>query len=115
MKDERPKKTVNRTPGAGLKPGELVRQSDRWRAAYNPLRELVMTRVVNLLEAGERGDFADLQWLYRTVEKRYAVLRGLILRRRSALLKLDWDIKVVSELPKGATATQADRAAAILA
>lgn len=76
---------------------KLVADANKWRDAYNPLRSLVMSRVVSLLEAGERGEYADLQWLYRFVEKRYPVLRALILRRRSALGKLDWDIKTVED------------------
>ncbi|HEV2207315.1 MAG TPA: DUF935 family protein [Verrucomicrobiae bacterium] len=93
---------------SGKSTAELVRVNNRWRDNYNPLRGLIMAKVVQLLECGQRGDYADLQWLYRMVEKRYPVLRSLILRRRSALLKMDWDIKVVSQLPEGATAAMAE-------
>jgi len=33
----------------------------RWRDAYNPLRGLSMPKLVSLLEAGERGQYADSQ------------------------------------------------------
>lgn len=82
--------------------GRLVAQANRWRQAYNPMRGLVMERAVALLEAGERGEYADLQWVYRYVEKRNATARALIKRRASALLKLDWNVKIVGELPAGA-------------
>src|SRR6185503_9997020 len=85
----------------------LVRGTNRWREWYNPLRGLTVARAIQLLEAGQRGEFADLQWLFRLVEKRNATHRALIIRRRSALQKLDWDIKIVSVLPPGATESQA--------
>ncbi|MDR1279337.1 MAG: DUF935 domain-containing protein [Opitutaceae bacterium] len=84
------------------------RERNRARDYYNPLRKLDMARVVRLLEAGERGEHADLQWLYRTVEKRDATLRGLKMRRTSALKKLDWDIKLPDELPAGITPSEAN-------
>jgi len=34
----------------------------RWRDYYNPLRGLSMPKLVSLLESGERGQYADLQW-----------------------------------------------------
>lgn len=92
----------------GLSIASQVRRANRWRENYNPLRGLVMARVVCLLEEGERGEYADLQWLYRFVEKRDAVLRSLIKRRRAALQKLDWEIKIVAELPEGATDAMAE-------
>lgn len=90
-------------PGVGNPPAQLVRVANRWRDQYNPLRGLLISKLVSLLEWGQRGDYAELQWLYRFIERRFAVLHSLIIRRRSALIKLDWDVKVVSELPAGAT------------
>lgn len=95
-------------PSGGLSVANQVRRANRWRENYNPLRGLVLSRVVSLLEEGERGQYADLQWLYRFVEKRDPVLRALIKRRRAALQKLDWEIKVVSELPPGADEKMAE-------
>lgn len=85
---------------------QIVRRNNRWRESYNPLRNLVLSRVVSLLEAGERGEFADLQWLYRFVERRFPVLRSLIIRRRSALVKLDWEVEPICEPPPGVTDEQ---------
>ncbi|TVP80452.1 MAG: DUF935 family protein [Puniceicoccaceae bacterium] len=86
----------------------LNRILDSYRSQLNPLRGLTIRRVVSLLEEGERGAYADLQWLYRFVEKRDATLRGVKRRLRSAVTKLDWDIKVIDELPAGKQAV-ADR------
>lgn len=57
-----------------------------------------MARVVSELESGERGDYAMLQWLYRYIEKRDAVLRGAKRRLLSSVKKLDWDVKIPAEL-----------------
>jgi phage gp29-like protein len=64
-----------------------------WRAQYNPLRGLSLPQVVAMLEAGERGDYARLQWLYRFVEKRNPTLRAVLQRRQGALTRLDWDVR----------------------
>jgi phage gp29-like protein len=87
-----------------------VKQANMWRDQFNPLRGLTIARAVTLLEAGERGDYADLQWTYRTIEKRYDVLSALLSRHEAGLLKLDWQIKAVAEdeLPPGATAQMAE-------
>jgi hypothetical protein len=70
-----------------------------WRAQFNPLRGLTIARGVNHLEEGQRGLFADLQWLYRAVERRDATLRGLKRLRLAAIGKLDWDIKTRDDSP----------------
>jgi len=75
----------------------LVKRINKWRSQYNPLRGLTLQRAVSLLEAGERGEYADLQWTYRFVEKRDATLRALLMRRISAIKALDWDIKTVDD------------------
>jgi phage gp29-like protein len=72
------------------------------------LRGLVISRLVAHFEAADRGDLTDLQWLYSRIERRHPILRSLIIRRRAAIQKLDWDIKTVSQLPPGATEPQAE-------
>lgn len=96
------------TAGGGKSTAELVRQSNRWRDNYNPIRGLVIARAIGILEAADRGDFAELQLVMRKVERRYPVLKGLKTRRLTALEKLDWEIKVVDELPEGATREDAE-------
>jgi phage gp29-like protein len=94
--------------GGGKSAAELVRQSNRWRDNYNPFRGLVIARAIALLETADRGDFAELQLVMRKVERRYPALKGLKARRLAALEQLDWDIKVVDELPPGATRADAE-------
>src|ERR1700755_936277 len=74
--------------GGGKSAAELVRQSNRWRDNYNPIRGLVIARAIAILEAADRGDFAELQLVMRKVERRYPVLKGLKARRLAALEEL---------------------------
>ena len=85
-----------------------LQKINRWRAQYNPLRGLTMQRAVSLLEAGERGAYADLQWTFRMLEKRDATLRGLVQLRLGALKKLDWDIRQVDDADPAIAQRQAD-------
>jgi phage gp29-like protein len=94
--------------GGGKSAAELVRQSNRWRDNYNPLRGLPIGRAISILEAADRGDYAELQLVMRKIERRYPVLKGLKARRLAALEKLDWEIKIVDQLPEGATASLAE-------
>ena len=73
----------------------------RWRDAYNPLRGLSVPKLVSLLEAGERGQYADLQWFYHYMARSDAMVYSVVQRRRAALLELDWDMRVVSEAGSG--------------
>lgn len=88
-----------------------LKRANRWRAQYNPLRGLTIQRAVSLLEEGERGRYADLQWLYRSIEKREATLRALKRLRLAAIGRLDWDIKMVDDSPAAKTQADALRAA----
>jgi phage gp29-like protein len=78
-----------------------VASANLWRDNYNPLRSLTIARAVSLLEEGERGAYADLQWTYRYIEMQDATLGALVERRTSAIQKLDWNIKIREDLPKG--------------
>jgi phage gp29-like protein len=88
-----------------------IRSANSWRDAYNPLRGLDMRRAVALLEAGERGAYAELQWTYRFIEKRDATLRGGKRSLVAAVGGMDWEIRAVDDekLPPGATKTMAKR------
>ena len=74
-----------------------LQKNHGWRDAYNPLRGLNMSRLTAMQEAGERGQYADLQWLYYYMERSDAMIHSVIQRRRAALLSLDWDIRIVSQ------------------
>ena len=73
------------------------RKDHGWRDSYNPLRGLGMPKVVSLLESGERGQYADLQWFYHYMERSDAMIASVLQRRRAALLSVDWDIRQVSD------------------
>ncbi len=93
-----------------------IRKANTWRDNYNPLRGLTMRRVVSLMEEGERGAYADLQWTYRFLEKRDATLRGGKRSLISSVVEMDWDIRQIDpkKLPAGYTVAQAKRQARTL-
>lgn len=70
------------------------------RSHLNPLRNLTMSRVVNLLEMAQRGYYADLTWLYSHVEKREHVMKALVERRQSALGQCVWRVELTEEATK---------------
>lgn len=72
-----------------------LKKMNRWRDGFNPLRGLTMMQAVALLEAGERGEYANLQWLFRAVERRNATLRAVKARRLSAVMRLDWTVEEI--------------------
>ena len=80
----------------------------RWRDAYNPLRGLGLPKLVSLLEAGERGQYADLQWFYYYMERSDPMIYSVLQRRRAALLAVDWDVREVTEGDPGLAREQAD-------
>lgn len=84
-----------------MKKMEPLILKDLYRSQTNPLRGLNMSTVVTRLEEGERGRFADLQWLYRFVEKKDATLRACKKHVISSVSELDWSIKVRDEIPVG--------------
>jgi len=82
-----------------------IKAANNARAMYNPLRGMTLQRVASLLDDGERGQYTDLQWFFRMVEKRDAVVRALKRRRSAALMKLEWNIDVTptDRMPAGVT------------
>jgi phage gp29-like protein len=71
-------------------------KSNQWREYYNPLRGLSIPRIVSLIEAGERGQYADLQWMYYHMERSDPMVFSIMQRRRAALLNCDWDVRRVA-------------------
>ncbi len=105
----RQSKVVNRAVApAGKSTAQIVRSSNVWRDNYNALRGLVISKVVSLMEAAQRGDFAELQLVLKRMERRFPVLKALKARRLAALEKLDWEVKVMDPLPAGLSAEQAE-------
>jgi len=71
-------------------------KNNAWREAYNPLRGMSLQKLLGLLDAGERGCYADLQWFYHFMERSDAMVFSVMQRRRAALLGCDWDIRLRS-------------------
>lgn len=90
-----------------------VAAANLWRDHYNPLRGLTIQRAASLLEEGERGAYAELMWLYRSIEMQDATLGALIERRTSAIQRLDWNIKTRDDVPEGKQAIAEKQAAAL--
>lgn len=67
------------------------------RQYVNPIRGLTPARAVQMLENAVYGYKADLQWTYKSVERKEPVLRALKERRLSAIKKLKWVIRVKDE------------------
>ena len=74
----------------------IGQKSNRWREYCNPLRGLTMQRLMALIEEGERGEYADLQWLYHYMERSDPVIYSVLQRRRAALLDCDWDVRIAA-------------------
>jgi phage gp29-like protein len=92
----------------------LISQAERARTEYNPLRGLTIARAVSLLEAGERGEYADLMWTYEFVEGTDPDLLALVERRTSAMQEMDWNVKTVSEDTRGYSHALAEDQAGVL-
>jgi len=76
-------------------------KDNAWREYVNPLRGMTLERIVQLIEQGERGAFADLQWFYQAMERSDAIIATVLMRRRAALLACQWDVRS-EENPKDA-------------
>lgn len=94
----------------------LLRKTERWREQYNPLRGLTIQRAIGLLESFRRGEMADLQWLFSHIEESDPTLLALVERRTSALIELDWDVRIIedNDLPEGVSRERAEEQQAFL-
>lgn len=77
-------------------------------SSFNPLRGLDLPGLVNYLEMGERGYYADLTWLYRLVMRRNGTARAVRRKLTSSIGRLDWNIKIPDKL-EGDRKTQAEK------
>jgi hypothetical protein len=101
----------------GLNIGTVVNIQNHWREYYDPIRaSLNMQRAVALYDFSRRGLNAELQNVYREMEGLFPTLIGLIERRTSPLLEMEWSCKTIApdKLPKGATKSMADDMASCL-
>jgi phage gp29-like protein len=100
----------------GLNIGTVVNIQNHWREFYNPLPALNIQRARALYDFSRRGLNAELQNVYREMEGLFPTLIGLIERRTSPLLEMNWTCKTLGgdKLPPGATQGMAEDQAAHL-
>jgi phage gp29-like protein len=84
-------------------------KNNSWRDAYNPLRGMNLGRLMSMLDAGERGEYADIQWFYHFMERSDPMVFAVMQRRRAALLACDWDIREVSGYGREGVSGSANR------
>jgi phage gp29-like protein len=89
-----------------------TQKSNAWRDAYNPLRGMNLGRLMSMMDAGERGEYADIQWFYHFMERSDPMVFAVMQRRRAALLACDWDIRLA--VGEGGDEMLADEQAAVL-
>jgi phage gp29-like protein len=92
-----------------------VAQVNKWRDSLNPLRALNMPRAVSMMEQGQRGIYADLQWTYAAetgLEATDTDLMVIIERTLSFLSDCAWSVKTIDpETDNYDEALAADQAA----
>jgi len=95
---------------------KLLTLADKWRDWYNPLVNLRIRQITAWLYDQQIGIVSNIQWLYRFMERRDPTICAMIARRTSAIKKLDWSIKTISEkeLPAGYTMADAENQQQIL-
>jgi phage gp29-like protein len=69
-------------------------KDNQWRENLNPLRGLTMERIVRMIEEGERGALADLQWFYQSMERADSLIATVIARRKAALMSAEWNVRM---------------------
>lgn len=67
------------------------------RQYVNPIRGLTPAKLIYLIDWGQYGFKADLQWTYAAMERKEPVLRALKERRLAAIKKLKWTVRVKEE------------------
>jgi len=87
----------SQSAGSGITLEQRITAVNRWRDSLNPLRSLTLARAVTALESAQRGQFPDLEWYYRFIERRDPDLIALIERRTGALKEMNWNVKTLDE------------------
>ncbi len=109
---------VNRA-GGDILAGTASRLStsrNRLIEQLNPLRGLTAARAVQLAESMNRGQYGDIQWVFANMERCYPTLAALIERRTSAVVELDWGVRILEpeRWPKGGSQAIAEAQQAAL-
>ena len=81
-------------------------KDNAWRENLNPLRGLTMERIVRMIEEGERGALADVQWFYQGMERADSLIATVIARRKAALMAAQWNVRTEDAAPDPALARE---------
>lgn len=83
-------------------------QLEAWLQRFNPLAGATLETVAGYIDEAEEGRFANLAWFARKLVRRDETIRACMRRISSTVMKLDWQVKVMTTLPKGVTPQQAE-------
>lgn len=89
-------------------------QLDRWLERFNPLRGATLTSLSSYFEEADEGRFTHVMWMARKMVRRDAVIRACLRRLLTVVQSLDWQVKVMEELPAGVTPAMAEAQADFL-
>ena len=85
-----------------------LNQLDKWLERFNPLRGATLAVLSTYFDDADVGRYARVMWMARKMIRRDETIRACTRRIYSQLMKLDWNVKVMKELPDGLTQAQAD-------
>ena len=85
-----------------------LNQLDKWLERFNPLRGATLLTLSTYFDDADIGRFARVMWMARKMIRRDETIRACTRRIYAQLMKLDWTVKVMKELPTGVSQQQAD-------
>lgn len=93
---------------------KTAEQLDKWLERFNPLQGATLGTLSGYFAEADEGRFANVMWMARKMIRRDPTIRACMRRIYSQLMKLDWDVKIMEELPAGITKSKAQRQADFL-
>ncbi len=91
----------------GLTVPDRIRQLNRWREQYNPLRGLTLARAIALAEDFYRGNMADYQWACFFVEQTDPDLFALLEMRLGRIVEMGYSFAPERDADEGLAQAQA--------
>lgn len=89
-------------------------QLDRWLERFNPLRGATLSTLSSYFDEADEGRFTHIMWMARKMIRRDPIIRACLRRLLTVVQGLDWQVKVMEELPAGITPAMAEAQAAYL-
>ncbi|MES2596058.1 MAG: DUF935 family protein [Verrucomicrobiota bacterium] len=81
---------------------------DKWLQQFNPLRGATLSTLSDWFSEADEGKFAHVMWMARKMIRRDPVIRACVQRLANAMRGLDWQVKIMEELPPGITEAMAE-------